>query len=63
MFLIHEQKLTEAHKAMFQECVLRIASLKISQCPLVTDGEKAIMKAIHDELPMVSHVLCWNHIY
>lgn len=37
MFLLHERKLTVAHKDnMFKECISKISSLK---CLLVTDGE------------------------
>ena len=63
MFLIHERKLTETHKFMFQECIVRILYLKKVTCPIVTDNEKAIVNVIHDVLLNIPHVLCWNHLF
>lgn len=62
MFLIHERKLTETHRFMFQECLVRIPYLKKATCPIVTDNEKAIVNVIHDVLFNIPHVLCWNHL-
>ena len=63
MFLIHERKFTETHQEMFKECTKHIPSLKKANCPIVTDKEKAIVKAIESELPSVTILHCWNHIF
>ena len=64
MFLIHERKFTETHEEMFKECCKRIPSLKSTKCPLVVDREKAITKAIQQQLPSSILILyCWNHIF
>ena len=63
LFLIHERKFADTHQEMFKECVKRIPSLKKVNCPLVTDKEKAIVNAIRSELPTVTVLHCWNHIF
>ena len=63
MCMLHERKLTTTHLKMFRECVRKIPSLKKTTCPLVTDKEKAIIKAIKEEIPTIKLVFCWNHIF
>ena len=62
-FFIHERKLTETHSRMFKACVKYIPGLKTATCPLVTDREKAILNSICSEMPSVSILHCWNHIF
>ena len=61
--MIHERKFNVTHQEMFKECVNRIPSLKKSTCPIVTDKEKAITKAINSEMPNLTLFYCWNHIF
>lgn len=63
MFLIHEKKLFESHQVFFQEAVKAIPSLKSSTCCLVTDKERGIVKAVELELPTITRLQCWNHIF
>lgn len=63
MFMLHERKLTTTHLEMFRECVRKIPSLKKTSCPMVTDKEKAIIKAIKEEIPTLELLFCWNHIF
>lgn len=63
MFLIHERKFAETHQEMFKECAKRIPSLRKVNCPVVTDKESAIVNAIKSELPAVTILHCWNHIF
>ena len=58
MFLIHERKFTETHQTLFQEAVQHIRK---TDCCLVTDKERAIIKAAELELPNLRRVQCWNH--
>ena len=62
MFLLHERKLTNTHKEMFNECAKNMPSLKKMKIPLVMDREAALMKAVQSELPNIALVFCWNHI-
>lgn len=63
MFLLHERKFKETHQEMFRECAKNIPSLKKSRVPLVTDREQAIVDAVNSELPEISLVHCWNHLF
>ena len=63
LFLIHGKKLFETHQVLFQEAVKAIPSLKNSTCCLVTDKERAIIKAVESELPKITRLQCWNHIF
>ena len=63
LFLIHQKKLFETHQVLFQEAVKAIPSLKNSTCCLVTDKEQAIIKAVESELPKITRLQCWNHIF
>ncbi len=62
-FMIHERKFSSTHQEMFRECVKKIPSLKSSPCPIVVDKEKAIMNAIHMEMPGIPLLLCWNNLF
>ena len=62
LFLIHERKLTESHRVLFQTAGVRIASLKMRSPCLVTNREKAIVNAALAELPTIHLVQCWNHV-
>ena len=53
----------ESHQILFQEAIKAIPSLKYSTCCLVTDKERAIIKAVESELPNVTRLQCWNHIF
>ena len=63
MLLIHEWKFAETHQEMFKECAKHIPSLRKVNCPVVTDKESAIVNAIKSELPAVTILHCWNHIF
>ena len=63
MLLIHERKLTEKHKVMFQECIMKTPHIKNVKCTIVTDNQKAIVNITHNVLPNIPHVRCWNHTF
>ena len=63
MFLIHERKFTETHQMLFQQVVQHIPSIRKANCCLVTDKERAIIKAVELELPNIRRVQCWNHLF
>ena len=63
MFLLHERKFKETHQDMFRECTKHILILKKTRSPLVTDREQAIVEAVNSELPEISLVHCWNHLF
>ena len=63
MFLLHERKLSETHQQMFKECLEAIPSLKKTTCPIVTDKEQGILDALRKQLPNITIVHCWNHLF
>ena len=55
--------MSEAHQVFFQEAIKAIPSLKNSTFCLVTNKEQAIIKAAEAELPKITRLQCWNHIF
>ena len=51
IFLVHKCKFAETHQLLFQEAGSHIPSIKKSKVCLVTDKERAIIKAMEMELP------------
>lgn len=60
-FMIHERKFEAHHKAFFSVCSKLVPSLSKTLFPIVTDEEKAIVKAISEILPNIPQLRCWNH--
>ena len=62
MFLVHERKFTATHRVIFDTLKKNVPSLSRTQVPIAIDQEKAIVSAVHTELPQMPVVHCWNHI-
>ncbi len=62
-YMIHERKYGATHQEMLKECIKKIPALKKSSLPIVVDKERAIINAIQTELPHMSLLLCWNHLF
>ena len=60
---MHERKLVQTHEELFHIIHEQVPSLRrLSNIPMVTDGEKAIITAVRNKLPNINLMRCWNHI-
>jgi hypothetical protein len=63
IYMLHERKWEEVHDIFWQQVALVIPELRAGvYAYIVTDEEKAIVKAIEKNLPGVDFYRCWKHV-
>ena len=63
LFMLHERKLSKVHESCFQILKEKCPSITKSNFPIIIDREKAIKESIQKELPNLSILNCWNHVF
>lgn len=61
-FFIHERKTKISHAEFFKE-IREIMPMLSEKAFICTDHEDAFIKALREELPGVTQVRCWNHVF